>query len=230
MLGTTDIIETVWRPGGTKIMKKKFMKKGAVLALAAALTVGSGFTAFADGWKSNEKGWWWEFDDGGFLACTWEWLDGNQDGIAESYCFDLDGYLYTNTTTPDGYTVNADGAWTVNGVVQTKIEAVDPVYENPSSEKKSETNEIIKGNDDYSGTYETSNGVVYMIQYDKDTKTLLVKAVYDGAYSYTYKYDYAGKMWDGYTYFDQDTEEGKDSLMFAGPGVLYINGENISRK
>ena len=92
-------------------MKKKFVKKGAVLALAVALTVGSGFTAFADGWKSNAKGWWWEFDDGGFLASTWEWLDGNQDGIAESYCFNYDGYLYTSTTTPDGYVVLEDGSW-----------------------------------------------------------------------------------------------------------------------
>ena len=69
-----------------------------------------------------------------------------------------------------------------------------------------------------------------MIQYDKNTKTLLVKAVYSGAYSYTYKYEYFGKMGDGYTYFDLDTEEGKDSMMFSGPGVLYVNGENISRK
>lgn len=37
-------------------------------------------------------------------------------------------------------------------------------------------------------------------------------------------------MGDGYTYFDLDTEEGKDSMMFSDPGVLYVNGENISRK
>lgn len=230
MLGTTDIIETVWRPGGTKIMKKKFMKKGAVLALAAALTVGSGFTAFADGWKSNAKGWWWEFDDGGFLASTWEWLDGNQDGIAESYCFNYDGYLYTNTTTPDGYTVNADGAWTVNGMVQTKKVEADPVYENEHVEKKGETVEIVKGDDDYSGTYVTSNGLAHVIHYDKNTKTLFDEVVYNGVCAYVCEYEYFGKMDDGYTYFDLDTEDGKDSLMFVGPGVLYVNGENISRK
>ena len=27
--------------------------------------------------------------------------------------------MYANTTTPDGYEVNGDGAWTVNGAVQT---------------------------------------------------------------------------------------------------------------
>lgn len=52
-------------------------------------------------------------------------LDGNGDGVAECYYFDGNGYMLANTTTPDGYTVNADGAWTVNGVVQTKSVAVN---------------------------------------------------------------------------------------------------------
>ena len=42
----------------------------------------------------------------------WRWIDGNQDGVSECYYFDAEGWL-TSTTTPDGYTVNADGAWTV---------------------------------------------------------------------------------------------------------------------
>lgn len=208
-------------------MKRNFMKKGAVIALAAALTVGSGFTAFAEGWKSNATGWWWQFDDGGFLASTWEWLDGNHDGIAESYCFDARGYMYANTTTPDGYAVNSDGAWVVNGVVQTKKVAEDSADKNV--EKKNETVETIKGDDDYSGTYVTPYGT-HMIQYDKSTKTILDKVVYSGGYSYTFEYEYFGEMGDGYTYFDLDTEDGKDSLMFAGPGVLYENGQNISRQ
>ncbi len=41
--------------------------------------------------------------------------------MEKSYCFDSNGNMYANTTTPDGYTVNADGAWTVNGVIQTKL-------------------------------------------------------------------------------------------------------------
>ena len=47
------------------------------------------------------------------------WM-GMGDGVAECYYFNGDGYMLANTTTPDGYTVNADGAWTVNGVVQTQ--------------------------------------------------------------------------------------------------------------
>lgn len=74
------------------------------------------------GWRQNEKGRWYalQADGSTWYANCWQWLDENQDGIAECYCFDGDGYVYAATTTPDGYTVNADGEWTVDGVVQTK--------------------------------------------------------------------------------------------------------------
>ena len=73
-----------------------------------------------EGWQLDNIGWWWRNADGTYPVSTWQWIDGNHDGISESYCFNDQGYLYQNTTTPDGYTVNADGAWTVNGVIQTQ--------------------------------------------------------------------------------------------------------------
>lgn len=92
----------------------------AVLTVVLALSAAE--SAAAAGWQKNETGWWYATNDTGttWYANGWQWIDGNGDGVAESYCFDANGYLYTNTTTPDGYTVNADGAWTVNGVVQTQ--------------------------------------------------------------------------------------------------------------
>ena len=82
----------------------------------------TGSTAEHTGWCQNETGWWYATNAAGtaWYANCWQWLDGNQDGVAECYCFGPEGYMYVNTTTPDGYTVNADGAWTVDGVVQTK--------------------------------------------------------------------------------------------------------------
>ena len=59
-----------------------------------------------------------------WYANGWHWIDGNWDGLAECYCFDSNGYMYENTTTPDGHTVNGDGAWVENGVVQTKMVSV----------------------------------------------------------------------------------------------------------
>ena len=57
----------------------------------------------SDGWK-------------GRMVTGWQWIDGN--------CYYLDpqgqneGALYRNTTTPDGFTVDSEGRWIVNGVVQ----------------------------------------------------------------------------------------------------------------
>lgn len=54
------------------------------------------------------------------FAGEWKWIDQNGDGVAESYYFDDVGNILTNTTTPDGYQVNENGAWVENGVVQTQ--------------------------------------------------------------------------------------------------------------
>lgn len=95
------------------------MKKKVVFAgLLVGLTVLSCTPAFAGQWKQDSIGWWWQNDDGSYPVSTWEWLDGNNDGVAECYYFDIDGYMLANTTAPDGDTVNIDGAWTVNGTVQ----------------------------------------------------------------------------------------------------------------
>lgn len=104
-------------------MKKHNMFKGAmVMALAGAMATGMAMTSFAatGQWKKNDTGWWWERLGGGYPANAWVWIDGNNDGKAECYYFDSVGYMLVNTTTPDGYTVNADGAWIQNGVVQTQ--------------------------------------------------------------------------------------------------------------
>jgi len=58
----------------------------------------------SDGWK-------------GRMLTGWQWIDGN--------CYYLDsqgqneGALYRSTTTPDGFTVDSEGRWVVNGAVQS---------------------------------------------------------------------------------------------------------------
>lgn len=91
------------------------------LAAAMVLTAGMmNLTAFAGQWASNAQGWWYDNGNGTWPASAWQWIDGNGDGRAECYYFDQYGYCLMNTTAPDGYTVDANGAWTVNGAVQTK--------------------------------------------------------------------------------------------------------------
>lgn len=76
--------------------------------------------AFAS-WQKDDTGFWWDNGDGSYPAGKWQWIDGNQDGTAECYYFDDKGYMLENTVTPDSYTVDESGAWTVDGVVQKRI-------------------------------------------------------------------------------------------------------------
>ncbi|MDQ0151876.1 hypothetical protein J2S20_000556 [Moryella indoligenes] len=106
------------------------MKKSVkVLFGAAMISVLTAMTSLAAvGWVDNGDGRWWysiksnnsDWYRGEIGQVKWAWIDGNQDGIAECYCFDDGGWLLMNRKTPDGYMVNAAGQWTVRGVVQTK--------------------------------------------------------------------------------------------------------------
>ena len=96
------------------------MKKFIGLAAVAAFSSIMASSAMAGTWKQNNVGWWFDNGNGTYPASTWQWIDGNNDGIAECYYFDHAGYMLANTSTPDGYQVNASGAWVQNGAVQTK--------------------------------------------------------------------------------------------------------------
>ena len=130
---------------------KVFMTISLFIALSANLV-------FASGWTKgiSKNAWWFDFGNGDYFKSSWQWIDGNQDGIAECYCFDENGWMYENTTTPDGYTVNENGAWTVNNIVQTKISDLIPKNNtnnsvNTTSNNFTETrnNEENQGNEDF---------------------------------------------------------------------------------
>ena len=97
-------------------MKKKGI---AAAVLAAGLSAAAVMPAFAGEWKQDSTGYWYQNDDGSYPVAVWQWLDGNGDGISECYYFYEDGYMASNTTV-DGYTVDENGCWTVNGQIQTK--------------------------------------------------------------------------------------------------------------
>lgn len=102
-------------------MKKTFRIWGlALCAIALSAVLPAGLRAYAGEWRQDETGFWYQEDDGSYPINSWKWIDGNGDGIAECYFFDRSGYLAVNTTTPDGYTVDENGAWILDGVVQTR--------------------------------------------------------------------------------------------------------------
>lgn len=82
-------------------MKKTFM----TAILAGLMAVSMSMTAFAGQWQQDAKGWWYQNDDKTYLKDGWKWVDG------KCYYFTSDGYCLTGTQTPDGYTVDASGAW-----------------------------------------------------------------------------------------------------------------------
>ena len=90
---------------------KKTAKAVAAMTVAAALMGAMSVPAFAAGWQKSDTGWWYGTN-------------------ADNSTWHANGYILTNTTTPDGYVVNEDGKWVTDtglvpgGVVQVKY--IDP--------------------------------------------------------------------------------------------------------
>lgn len=99
-------------------------KKLTTILLTGLFTISSFSNVFAATWIQDEIGWWYQNDDKSYPANGWYWIDGNRDGIAECYYFNESGYCLMNTTTPDGYSVDMNGAWIADGIVQTQTSAL----------------------------------------------------------------------------------------------------------
>lgn len=101
------------------------------MATAAVLMAAMSVPAFAAGWQQNATGKWYgtNEDNTTWYANGWQWIDDGNN-IAHCYYFDTNGYILTNTTTPDGYIVNENGRWVTDlnlvpgGVVQGQF--IDP--------------------------------------------------------------------------------------------------------
>ena len=94
------------------------MKGLKIFVCAFVLMTLCSISAYAGGsWVKDNVGWWYRRGDGRWPNNAWQWLDGNGDGQAECYYFYESGYCALNTDV-DGYRVNGDGMWTVNGQVQ----------------------------------------------------------------------------------------------------------------
>ena len=165
-------------------MKKQCIT--AMLSLSMAVA-GATMTAYADGWELDSIGWWYKASSEpmGCYCNGWYWVDGNSDGVAESYYFDSNGYILSGVTTPDGYVVNKDGAWVENGIVQTREVEV----------KKNETgltsgnNEKIEDNAWAGFEYEGVYPYVYEETGVRDTTSLTVTRNEDGTFHFVAKHE-----------------------------------------
>lgn len=101
------------------------MRKWAKGLLAtAAITLSLSFTSLADQWYQDMNGWWYGDEQGNasYIKEGWNWIDDDNDGTAECYYFKRNGRVASGAVigAVDGCSINKDGAWVVDGVVQTK--------------------------------------------------------------------------------------------------------------
>lgn len=96
-------------------MQMKKIYKTVLLAMVSSAFMS--MAVYAGEWKQEGDQWKYLGNSGNYVT-GWQWIEGR------NYCFSDDGILYTNITTPDGYTVNAKGEWEKHGIVQEKIPEV----------------------------------------------------------------------------------------------------------
>lgn len=102
-------------------------RKMLIAAITAAMLCGTGMTALAGQWQSDETGKWYQEEDESFPQNTWKEIDGKwyyfgeggymaaNQWISGTYYVGEDGAMLVNTTTPDGFEVDENGAWKQGG-------------------------------------------------------------------------------------------------------------------
>jgi len=88
--------------------------------------------------KGTEKNQWFYFDTNGKMLTGWQVIGGKWYYL-NTAADGSQGACLLNTTTPDGYTVNENGEWTVNGVVQTAGAAASAAQANGTQASASGT-------------------------------------------------------------------------------------------
>ena len=107
------------------------MKKLVFTLTLLTVTVLGSICAYAGSWQKDHIGWWYKLSGGGYYANTWyqdsdgKWYYFNTNAPQDTYVWDANafkwnylnnsqrpyGSMYAGEQTPDGYTVDASGAW-----------------------------------------------------------------------------------------------------------------------
>lgn len=107
-------------------------------------------------WVENGTGWWYDNGDGTYPTNTWKVINNVY------YYFGADGYLLVNTTTPDGYQVDANGAWIENGNTDNTIDFYDYWLK--------QTKYLSEHKDDYKNSLENESDSIQNWKADFDSK------------------------------------------------------------
>jgi hypothetical protein len=185
------------------------MKKLIGFAAVAAFSSVMAFSAMAGVWKQDNVGWWYDNGNGTYPSNSWQWIDGDNNGTAECYYFDRTGYMLANTTTPDGYQVNATGAWVENGTVKTRnVRATGQTTYTKSNSKSEEKKSNSNSNNSNRQNSSDTRG---------ETKKKEKKSQY---LLYDEKYSYIGGFYTG----KEKTKQVTDGATWTDTIVLGIGG------
>ena len=164
----------------------------------------------------DAKGWWWDNGNGTWPANCWQWCDGDNNGSAECYYFDNNGYCLINTTTPDGYPVNGNGAWVKDGVVQTKEVNVQPASKavagngNVGSATSASAGAVLSGK--MNGTYHVTS----TIPWESRWETLIIDNPEKLGHGWVeYGHNYSVKL--------ISAKDGRSTRMTSEDGISYQN-------
>ena len=96
------------------------MKKNIILICIIVLL--SFEICFSNGkWEINALGTKYALDDGSYYISVTTWIDSDNDGVAECYSFDNNGYILKDYVDNNGQYYNHLGQLTIDGVIQQKI-------------------------------------------------------------------------------------------------------------
>ncbi|WP_395546682.1 MULTISPECIES: hypothetical protein [unclassified Lacrimispora] len=111
------------------------MKKVKIIIMSIMLSTAFCINAIAGEWKFNDLGWKYQNEDGSYMTNTWGEINGKW------YYFNRDGYMLSDTITPDGYQVNKNGEWTQSNTITNGTKNTETKYTFETS-----SNWVKKGN------------------------------------------------------------------------------------
>lgn len=163
---------------------------------------------------------------------TWLWIDGY------CYCFDENGKMYSSCETPDGYTVNQAGQWTVNGVVQYIAGKGIQTKQSGSGFNSGSSGDHSSGGSESNSESTQTNSVKVTVHYqDADTGEILETRVLSGKTGEKVSIDHPDfggyKVLDGQpvevSFGSRDTEVTvlyRKTLFVGGIRIQYVDTEN----
>lgn len=133
MLGVTSVIMvsglgvlTSYATSSGTVNNQETQAKPAVYTANLAQSMGD--------WENTNNVWKFKLKSGEFLKYSWIQSASNDNFY---YYLDYDGVMLTNTTTPDGYMVDADGIWNSNQKeIQKQLEEIKNTEANTEASKE----------------------------------------------------------------------------------------------